>query len=218
MANTAPSEVQITAEDVRDSIIKKAGTGITITTKMVSWFPMRDAVSGMALLSGCPENERQGVFSTMKPTLIHTGKPCPFNRKAIVFGIFEDDDIRVYCMGPSDDDASMVLSRYRLSKTSAIFSVDEMYPHTFVDEMTDEFVQLRDGISSVEKERASVLEYMQSLKTDYPILELIEDIKDGVHLEEPDEEEDDEPTEENTAPEPSPSATVTSAVQPVTTS
>ena len=197
------SEGAISVADIRDAIVKKAGPGIAVTTKVVVWFPMRTAVDGMAMLQSCPENERKAVYASMRPAKIEAGKACPFDVKSIVMGMFEGEDIRVYCLGPNANNTSMVLSRYRLSKTAAIYSLDEMTPNAFIDEMADEFVQLRDGLSSAETERNAILEYGSALAPDYPFRDFLEDIREGVHLieeEDDDEDEEDEPPVVKPAP------------------
>jgi len=201
-APQAEETVAVTGKEIGDRIAQRAGPVTEITLK-ISWFPNIDAVSGMAILSSCPENEKAGVLSSMKPTLIQAGSPCPFAKEQVVTGIFEDEDeYRVYAMGGDS------LSRFCLSKYARIYSSTKLEINAFVDAVVDELVELRDGVSSAERERSAVLEYGEAMvepgdHAPYTLQEFLEDIKEGVHLEE--DEEDDEP---GTEPEEPPKLTV----------
>ena len=187
-APQAEETVAITGKEIGERITAKAGSVSEMTLK-ISWFPNIDSVSGMAILGSCPENERAGVLASMKPTAIQIGQSCPFAREQTVTGIFEDEDeYRVYAMGGDS------LSRFRLSKYARIYSSTKMEINTFVDAVVDELVDLRDGVSSAERERAAVLEYGDAMSepgehTPYTLQEFLEDIKEGVHLEGEEEEE-----------------------------
>lgn len=214
MANFFPGAQEITADKIRDAIIKKSGPGNSVTIKRVSWFPLRDAVTGMAMLSGCPENERASVIASMKRLSFDIAQPCPLETNLLIFGLFEEEEeIRVYCMGPSkptqiDEKPHLVLARYRLSKSSSIYSMDELTPNAFVDEMSDDFVQLREGMNSAEKERASVLQYGDEMadnppgSTPYTLKEFLDDLREGVHLEDETEDEDEDEETDATASAP----------------
>lgn len=237
---TGEAVVEITVDKIRDAIIRKAGPGNSVTTKRVGWFPLRDAVTGMAMLSGCPENERNAVLASMKRTFFDIGQPCPIKPSLIVFGLFEEEnEVRVYCMGPSDpqpeEKAYLVLARYRLSKAASIYSMDELTPNAFIDEMSDEFVQLREGLNSAEKERAAVLEYGEIMaehapgETPYTLKEFLEDLREGLHVESGENDEEDEPEppavkseppavkSEPAAVKPEPTAKQTAATVPAAT-
>jgi hypothetical protein len=209
---TETAVVEITADKIRDAIIQKAGPGNAITTKRVSWYPLRDAVNGMAMLSGCPEDQRNSILASMKRTVFDLAQPCPLSSKLLIFGLFENEtDIHVYCMGPSDttqpgEEPHLVLARYTLSKSASIYSMDEMTPNAFIDELSDEFVQLREGMNSAEKERSAVLEYGDTMtenppgSTPYTLSEFLDDLREGVHLQ--DEVEDEDEPDEPEAPSP----------------
>jgi hypothetical protein len=190
MTTVAPEETKIS---LNDEIAKRVGGPPLVKVTKLSWFPRRDAVSGMATLSGCPENERKSVLESMRPTVIQIGENCPFDSQTKVVGIFEDDDeYRVFCVGPDK------LVAFHLSRTSPIFALQQYEFAGFIDDIADEFIEVRDSISSAERERASVLEYGEAMldvgpgEEPYTLTEFLADLKEGVHLSESSEDEDDD--------------------------
>jgi hypothetical protein len=192
MSNTPPVQEKISLNEM---ITQKVGELPPVRITKISWFPRRDAVSGMATIAGCPENERLAVLASMKPTVVKAGpdESCPFDPELKVASIFEDEDeYRIYCIG-----AAPKLACFRLSKSAPIFSLREFELGGFVDEIANEFISLRDNISSAEEERNAVLEYGETMTemnggVPYSLDEFLNDIRDGVHLADEEEEEEEE--------------------------
>jgi hypothetical protein len=191
-APEANETVTVTGKEIGERISERAGPVPEMTIR-VSWFPLIDAISGGSILDRCAEGERAGIQASMKPTTIQFGQPCPFAKEQTVAGIFDDEnEYRVYAMGGD------ALSRFRLSKSARLYSVAKMEVDAFVDAIVDEIVELRDGISSAEAERAAVLEYGEAMAepgdhAPYTLQEFLEDLKEGVHLEDDDEQDEDPP-------------------------
>lgn len=133
-----------------------------------------------------------------KMVIFEVEKPWPIaNDGSTVMALFQgDDEVRVYTLflGEAAKDGPPVPppSRYTISKHQpAIFS-EIMAMETFINELADEWSTIDEGISTAERERAAVVEYLQANISKSGYILAIE-IAEGKHLPDDDDEEDDEP-------------------------
>jgi len=200
MNDQAPSTEKVSLNDL---LAKKVGRPPPMRTMKVAWFPMRDAVTGMSMLQHAPEAERGAILSSLRPTIVTYGEPCPFDKTSVVVGLFDDDEIRVYCLGETTPP-----TRYRLSKTSPVWTMDKLELDAFVDELANDFIEMRDEMSSAELEREAILQYGADMAntlpgaTPYSLQDFLSDIKEGVHVSDEDEADEEDEDEGTTVIEP----------------
>ena len=140
-------------------------------------------------------------FMTRSPKgemiLFEVDKPWPVagDGSTIMVMFQGDDEVRVYTLflGEAPKDRPVPApSRYTISKHQpAIFS-EIMAMETFINELADEWSTIDEGISTAERERAAVVEYLQANISKSGYILAIE-IAEGKHLPDDDDEEDDEP-------------------------
>jgi hypothetical protein len=135
------------------------------------------------------------------------GKPSPFNVKFIVVALYHDAmEIRCY-EAPGKDAEGLYPRRLTLTKTVETIFTETMSIRRFAELLAEELALLDDEVTSAERERASVLAYIETCHPGTTVRTLAQDLIEEKHLEEEDEEG--EPEEEETpngaaAPSPSP--------------
>ena len=195
MATEIPQETQNLAQMIVDRI---GGDIPPMRILKATWFPRVSSADGMAQLAAAHlETERKSILASMKPTVIKVGEkePCPFDPTAYVSSIFEDEDeLRVYCIGQEP----ARLECFRLNKSAPTWTMMDFFQlSAFADAIADEMVELRDSVSSAEAERAAIVQYGEEVNGDpaqpYSLTEFLDDVKEGVHLVDDEEEEPEEP-------------------------
>jgi hypothetical protein len=137
------------------------------------------------------------------PTAFRVQQPCPFNPQLVVFSIYDEgDDINVYCLslGQTEESKKYPPMRYVLDKRSPIFSGAPMSLGTFIHENANELMALSEDMTTAEKERTLVVQYLRNLPPGKFANDAAEDIENGEHEDEEEEDEEPEPEPATTAP------------------
>jgi hypothetical protein len=166
---------------------------------------------GERILSGVhadvDELPKVAVVHWNEMNFVHN-EALPFDEFSLVIELFHEDDIvRVYTMPkappsnpPPKDWKPRHPTRYSLTKRGRDFVAETMSLTTMADEIANEWNQVALGLSSAEAERDAVVSYIETFGAE-PIngVELAQEIRDEVHLEddEDDDEETDSPDETN---------------------
>lgn len=173
-------------KEVADQIEKKAG--VSILTLPV----------GRRFMTRAPDG-------TMM--LIEAGSPWPIPSKAedgkmrldgsLVIALFQgDDDVRVYTLaaeaavGAGKEPPPP--TRYTISKHQPAVFAEIMGIDTFINEIASEWVVVDEGVSSAERERAAVVEFLKQ-NGSLPVALLVSMIEAEDHIEH-DEEDDEDKT------------------------
>jgi uncharacterized protein with PIN domain len=129
-----------------------------------------------------------------KMVMVRRGELWPIaNDGSAVVALFHGEhDVRVYTIAMGTDDPTKTAppmpppTRHTISKhTPAIFA-EMMTIETFINEIADEWVAVDEGISSADRERAAIVEFLRG-KNNTISLSLVEEIEAEVHLEGDDE-------------------------------
>lgn len=152
-------------------------------------------------ISALPITSQYVWFNNPKgdPTQFKIGEECPLSGSgAIVLGLFENDtEMRVYAVQPGSDPTSASPPlRFSLHKTSPTFSTAQMGFDLFLDEMASEWSVVASDVTTAEKERELVVEFLRSQGPAIFAVDAADLIEAGAH------EEDDEDDEEETPPAP----------------
>jgi hypothetical protein len=186
-----------------------------------AWFPIMTALEAQIRVSFLPElneetkalieKERKRLDKAIRPTLISLDKIWPLPSVSVmhVFEIFSDaDEVRVYAFGeevPEGVEGKVgQFTRYKLSKSAAIYGSETMTEARWVSEVAKEWVEVDAEANAGEiatlEERAAVIEFLKDQieeNESYSVRDAIDDLKDEVHLVEPDDEEEEEEEEED---------------------
>lgn len=122
------------------------------------------------------------------PTVFAHGEDWPMapEKTVMILGMFQgDNDVRVYTLAVGDSKHPPTC--YTLDKRSPTMVCESMSLDTFIAEMADEWSVLDAEMSTAEKERESIVSFLQKMNGDAVLVGLIEE---GAHLEEEDEEDE----------------------------
>jgi hypothetical protein len=160
--------------------ISNADVGSLPVKQMIAWHPQKtpDEVSLLLTQPGLKEEEKTLLIEDLKPTMIQQGRPFPLKPSAGVYALFEGDPLRVYVVeqeirgGDAEQenrggDVVMQGSRFNLSATSRVFSVDVMTLETFKAEIAREWEEL-DAPSAIEDLTARVEQLEDLVLKDEP--------------------------------------------------
>jgi hypothetical protein len=136
-------------------------------------------------------------FMTRAPdgamVMIEINKPWPIRADgSVVFSMFQGyDEVRVYTLAPEPPAGQALIppARYTISKHQPAVFHEMMTLDTFMNEIANELVMVAEDVSSAEKERAAVVQFMRE-KNSQLYNSLAEEIEAGDHLE---DDEDVEP-------------------------
>lgn len=169
---------------------------------------MGDVLALVAKRSGLPPDYDLQVGQSCKwlgREDLAVGTVSPFNKKFTIVALHHDGlEIRCY-EAPNKDGVDLNPRRLTLSKTVDTIFTEIMSIHRFVELLAEELALLDDEVTSAERERASVLAYIENLHPGTTVRTLAEDLIKEKHLEqdEDDEQEEEEPEPNGAAP-PSP--------------
>jgi hypothetical protein len=163
----------VNIKDVADQIEKKAGVSILS-------LPV-----GRRFMTRAPDGQM---------VMIKAGEPWPIGKTdgSIVISLFQsDDDVRVYTLAAESETGKEPAppTRYTISKHQPAIFAEIMAIETFIDEIANEWVVVDEGISSAERERSAVLEFLKQ-RGNLPVTLLVSMLEAEDHL---DKDEDDEP-------------------------
>lgn len=185
----------------------EAQVKITIKASAPSWQKMKDSER---------EAYVESALSDMTPMRIGRGRPWPLQPAYIVMYLFKDaDELRVYTVpassfvtgtkeAPVPATPTPIGMRYSINRANPkpTFTAEAVMIDVWISEVVRECIEL-DGEVNVEEnayeegeeaEQAQVLAYLATLPEGYRIVDLISDIKEGVHAKvEVPEPEDSEP-------------------------
>jgi len=190
---------------------------------MIQWFAERTQLEVSIILGMEPDDAKRARLAeqlrpSLVPTIVVRGRRFPFNDHMVVLGLFGDDDEpswRVYAVpveGPEDQKPVC----YTLSRSAFVMDSDQMNIDTFVLEIANEWSRAYFGEPARTREKAAIIEYLNTLPVEHSIREAAQEIGDDLHLVSDDDDDDDDAQEgEEPAPAPEPNPT---AAGPATTS
>lgn len=207
-----------TVQEIANLIEQKSLVDVaSLPRKMrVVWFPKMNAQE-VALLYPLADSDakRQEMISSVYPTIWLREGPVPFNADMLIFEMFEDDaEYRIYAApkadakprpGPTGRTMPVAPQVYRLSKHSSLLSQDALSYDMFISLIAEEWAMVDEGISTIDRECAMIVQHIEAQGPEYTMAKLLEDLREGVHRED-DEEEDEEDDDDEEEPEAAPAS------------
>ena len=141
-----------------------------------------------------------------KPTVFRHGKDSPIDTGYTIFGMFRSDDvIHVYLLWTatnadnSGEDSPHPPMRYFLEPQVATYGAESMPLDVWQEEFANALVETADGMTSAEREREAVVEYIHTRPT-ATATELADAIEAEEHLADDDDDDDNEEAAAEEAP------------------
>lgn len=179
MTQPAPDKPVTTLKDLIDAIEERCEVDFTVQPvgDHCVWFPQPGKT---------------------EPLVFAVGEPLPLKPTLDILFVFQDEtEIRVYAVPGKAASGPEKLRCYTLSKSAPTYFVDLLPADAFVSIVADEWLLKSEGSTTLERERARVLDYLDAWMTDAEAMakspaavigEIRAGIEEGVHAE-PDEEE-----------------------------
>jgi hypothetical protein len=178
-------------------IEKRAGIEIKTLPRKAAylWVPKRNAIEVqlmIQLLTTAKKNvPAEELMNEMTPMFIRRLGVWPMNHDYVVAEMFDDEaELRVYAVAAKN--SVMQCVRYKIVKACPVptFGYDEMLFETWTDAIVEEWQVIDSDVNAAEVEREAVVEYLKAMPDDYRVKDAAEDVEEGLHLVDTDDEEE----------------------------